>query len=178
LSCSYIKAVSSSHRVYTPILGRSYGPTPLRMSEYACLVVPCIPCLHIAFMSLRRLIAQDLTPNIGLYWYFFIEMFDHFRKFFLLVFQAHLACYAVPVTLKLRSVWTFSRRTCLRSIEQISLPLLSISNRFDPILAFTVLVGILATFKSYPSLGDTALYHSTLALYPELVPREFQHYYS
>jgi phosphatidylinositol glycan class U len=45
---------------------------------------------------------QDLTPNIGLYWYIFIEMFEHFRNFFLLVFQAHLVCYAVPVCLKLQ----------------------------------------------------------------------------
>lgn len=47
---------------------------------------------------------QDLTPNIGLYWYFFIEMFDHFRNFFILVFQAHLLCYSIPICLKLRCV--------------------------------------------------------------------------
>ncbi|KAK9899723.1 PIG-U-domain-containing protein [Cystobasidium minutum MCA 4210] len=89
------------------------------------------------------LVVQDLTPNIGLYWYFFIEMFDHFRNFFLLVFQAHLACYALPITLKLR---------------------------FNPLLAFTVLAGIFSTFKAYPSVGDTAFYHSLLALHPELAP--------
>lgn len=55
-------------------------------------------------MLANSLIVQDLTPNIGLYWYFFIEMFDHFRNFFLLVFQAHLACYALPITMKLRCV--------------------------------------------------------------------------
>ena len=43
---------------------------------------------------------------------------------------------------------------------------------FDPLAAFMVLTGILATFKSYPSLGDTALHHSLLALFPELVPRK------
>ncbi|KRX98504.1 Phosphatidylinositol glycan anchor biosynthesis class U protein [Trichinella pseudospiralis] len=26
---------------------------------------------------------SDLTPNFGLYWYYFVEMFDHFRLFFL-----------------------------------------------------------------------------------------------
>lgn len=31
--------------------------------------------------------APDLTPNIGLFWYFFTEMFEHFRLFFLAVFQ-------------------------------------------------------------------------------------------
>lgn len=29
----------------------------------------------------------DLTPNPGLWWYFFTEMFDHFRLFFLMVFS-------------------------------------------------------------------------------------------
>lgn len=35
----------------------------------------------------RRLSVSDLTPNVGLSWYFFTEMFDHFRKFFTGVFQ-------------------------------------------------------------------------------------------
>ena len=29
---------------------------------------------------------EDLTPNLGLYWYFFAEMFDDFRAFFLCAF--------------------------------------------------------------------------------------------
>jgi phosphatidylinositol glycan class U len=33
-----------------------------------------------------RLLLPDLTPNVGLWWYFFIEMFDSFREFFLGVF--------------------------------------------------------------------------------------------
>ena len=30
--------------------------------------------------------AEDLTPNLGLFWYFFAEMFDEFRAFFLCAF--------------------------------------------------------------------------------------------
>jgi hypothetical protein len=33
-----------------------------------------------------RLLLPDLTPNSGLWWYFFTEMFDHFRPFFLVAF--------------------------------------------------------------------------------------------
>jgi phosphatidylinositol glycan class U len=40
----------------------------------------------------------DLTPNIGLTWYFFIEMFDHFRSFFLGVFALHPLVYVAPLT--------------------------------------------------------------------------------
>ena len=34
-----------------------------------------------------RLTLPDFTPNPGLWWYFFTEMFDHFRAFFLIVFS-------------------------------------------------------------------------------------------
>ncbi len=37
-----------------------------------------------------RLTVSDLTPNVGLWWYFFTEMFDHFRRFFMGVFQVSL----------------------------------------------------------------------------------------
>lgn len=33
-----------------------------------------------------QLLVPDLTPNVGLWWYFFIEIFDSFREFFLGVF--------------------------------------------------------------------------------------------
>ncbi|KAL8935037.1 MAG: hypothetical protein Q9216_005610 [Gyalolechia sp. 2 TL-2023] len=32
-----------------------------------------------------HLLLPDLTPNVGLWWYFFIEMFDSFREFFLVM---------------------------------------------------------------------------------------------
>jgi len=40
-----------------------------------------------AHIDMRRLTLPDLTPNPGLWWYFFTEMFDHFRPFFLMVFS-------------------------------------------------------------------------------------------
>jgi len=36
--------------------------------------------------DIYRLTLPDLTPNCGFWWYFFTEMFDHFRPFFLMVF--------------------------------------------------------------------------------------------
>lgn len=50
------------------------------------------------------LLATDLTPNLGLCWYFFMEIFDHFRDFFLLTFNVHLACYVLPFSIKYRCV--------------------------------------------------------------------------
>ncbi|GAA5916050.1 hypothetical protein JCM8208_006342 [Rhodotorula glutinis] len=89
------------------------------------------------------LTVPDLTPNIGLTWYFFIEMFDHFRAFFLVVFALHPVVYVAP---------------------------LCIFYRDDPLFAATMLVGAVALLKSYPTLGDWALWHALLASYSELLP--------
>ncbi len=45
----------------------------------------------------------DYTPNIGIFWYFFTEMFDHFRALFVWTFQMHvLLLYLLPFTIRLR----------------------------------------------------------------------------
>ncbi|KAK4052690.1 hypothetical protein OIV83_001977 [Microbotryomycetes sp. JL201] len=87
------------------------------------------------------LTVPDLTPTIGLAWYFFIEMFDHFRAFFVGVFQLHVLIHVAPLT------YAFRR---------------------DPLFAIVLLVGVIAIFKSYPSLGDFGLWHGLLATYSEM----------
>jgi len=49
-----------------------------------------------------QLTLSDLTPNIGLWWYFFIEMFDSFRHFFLAVFWLHMSSYVVGLSIRIR----------------------------------------------------------------------------
>lgn len=44
----------------------------------------------------------DLRPNIGLFWYFFTEVFEHFLSFFLAVFQVQIFVYAFPLAYKFR----------------------------------------------------------------------------
>ncbi|GAA5879768.1 hypothetical protein JCM8547_007573 [Rhodosporidiobolus lusitaniae] len=85
----------------------------------------------------------DLTPNIGLSWYFFIEMFDHFRAFFLCVWALHPVVYVAPLTYYYRE---------------------------NPLFAITLLTGATSLLKSYPSLGDYALWHGLLACFSELLP--------
>lgn len=63
-----------------------------------------------------RLTLPDLTPNPGLWWYFFTEMFDHFRPFFLVVFSVSIRTrkplmLAHSCFLSLR--FTFSSMWCL-----------------------------------------------------------------
>lgn len=55
----------------------------------------------------HRINVGDLTPNVGLFWYFFTEMFDHFRTFFLWTFQVNSFIFAIPLGISLRySNWS------------------------------------------------------------------------
>lgn len=86
---------------------------------------------------LIRLNHRDLKPNIGLFWYFFTEMFEHFRTLFLFSFQLNATVlYLVPLTIKL-----YKR----------------------PIFLATILIALTAIFRSYPCVGDIAFY---MALFP------------
>lgn len=85
----------------------------------------------------------DLTPNIGLWWYFFIEIFDSFRSFFIGVFWIHLIGYVGALTLRLPG---------------------------QPLFVIISLTGLIAIFKPYPSASDVALYFGLLPLYQHVMP--------
>ncbi|XP_030831860.1 phosphatidylinositol glycan anchor biosynthesis class U protein [Strongylocentrotus purpuratus] len=82
------------------------------------------------------LAVPNLQPNMGLFWYFFTEMFEHFRTFFLWIFQINVFIYIAPLAIKMRE---------------------------HPLFIMLVQCILIAIFKSYPSVGDTTLY---LALLP------------
>ncbi|KAK6726621.1 hypothetical protein RB195_004756 [Necator americanus] len=81
---------------------------------------------------------DDLTPNVGLVWYFFTQVFEHFRAFYLAVFQINLLVYVVPLLLSLRK---------------------------DAHLHLVISLLLVAVFSSYPTLNDASVY---LALLPTL----------
>ncbi|KAL8599125.1 hypothetical protein ACOMHN_007841 [Nucella lapillus] len=80
----------------------------------------------------------DLTPNVGVFWYFFTEMFEHFRIFFVCVFQINAFIYSIPLAVKL----------CER-----------------PLFQLYIVMFVVSIFKSYPSYADTALCLSLLPLW-------------
>ncbi|KAL4565552.1 hypothetical protein LXL04_029652 [Taraxacum kok-saghyz] len=81
---------------------------------------------------------EDLSPNIGVLWYFFAEVFDFFRNFFLMVFHINILFMVLPLAIRLH------HRPCF--------------------LAF-VYIAISSVLKSYPSVGDSALYLGLLGLF-------------
>ena len=48
------------------------------------------------------LAVPELTPNMGLFWYFFTEMFEHFRVFFVCTFQINCFVYVYPLASRLK----------------------------------------------------------------------------
>lgn len=90
-----------------------------------------------------QLTLTDLTPNVGLWWYFFIEMFDSFRSFFIAVFWLHLSSYVGAMCIRIRR---------------------------QPLVVLTLMLGIFAIFKPYPSISDTALFLGMVPLYRHVFP--------
>lgn len=93
-----------------------------------------------------HLLLPDLTPNVGLWWYFFIEMFDSFREFFLGVFWLHMSAYVGGLTFRLRK---------------------------QPLFVIVALLGIFAVFMPYPSIAETGLFLSLVPLYLHVFPRKY-----
>ena len=48
------------------------------------------------------LLIDDFAPNIGLFWYYFLEAFAIYRKFYLCAFHIHTFCYVIPLAIRLR----------------------------------------------------------------------------
>ncbi|PVZ96961.1 hypothetical protein BB558_007105, partial [Smittium angustum] len=84
----------------------------------------------------------DLHPNIGVYWYFFMEMFKEFEIFFLAVFHLNTMVFIAPITYKFRD---------------------------DPLFATSFIMGIMASLKAYPSWGDLGLALTYLIMNEELL---------
>ncbi|KAJ3310799.1 hypothetical protein HDV04_004664 [Boothiomyces sp. JEL0838] len=84
----------------------------------------------------------DLRPTVGLFWYFFQEVFEQFRIFFYSVFHVNSFIFTIPILIK------FSHK---------------------PILASGLIVGFISMFKSYPSITDIPLYTSLLLVNSELL---------
>jgi phosphatidylinositol glycan class U len=90
-----------------------------------------------------QLTLSDLSPNVGLWWYFFIEMFDSFRSFFLGVFWLHLSSYVGGLSIRIRT---------------------------QPLAVLALLLGIFSIFKPYPSVADMSLFLGVLPLYRHVFP--------
>lgn len=106
-----------------------------------CLLLAYIPSQSWEYLDSQFgtiLLLKDLTrPNIGLWWYFFIEQFEFFRPFFLGGFQMVVISFIAPLTLR------FSNQ---------------------PLFIICSITGICAILKPYPEASDFGFYLTLLVL--------------
>ncbi|KAI9468453.1 MAG: PIG-U-domain-containing protein [Benjaminiella poitrasii] len=134
--------------MWAPVLLMLIGKPSLVASFIGCLTALWVVSrLYVGSWDFMRatygtiLFVSDLTPNIGMFWYFFIEIFDQFRSFFMIVFQFHTFIFTAPICIRLRK---------------------------QPLFALTVLCGIMTIVKSYPSAGDAAFYLALISMHDNL----------
>lgn len=131
---SLLKYMGQNLIVFSGLVGCVFGIN-LWLEDYNTRFVECT-----YFFILK---VPDLVPNLGVFWYFFTEMFDHFRLFFTYVFQFNVLLYAIPISIRLRH---------------------------EPILSILIQLGLISTLKSYPSIGDTGLFLSMVPMVAYLFP--------
>ncbi|CAM9574960.1 unnamed protein product, partial [Discosporangium mesarthrocarpum] len=91
-----------------------------------------------------QLMCEDLTPNVGLYWYFFTEIFPRFRLFFRVLFLSHPYVYVLPATIRL--------------------------GMFPDVLAH-LLLAVFGIFQTYPTFGDLMLSACLFMCHPNTTSR-------
>ena len=85
---------------------------------------------------------RDLSPNVGIFWYFFTEVFGRFRSYFLFIFHVHPFLYVVPLSLRL---WS------------------------KPGMLMGICVAIFALYRAYPSLSYISLPVALLTMHPNII---------
>lgn len=110
-------------------------------SIIVCLLLAYIPAQSWDYLDSQfgaNLLLKDLTrPNIGLWWYFFIEQFEFFRPFFLGGFQMVVVSFIAPLTLRFSD---------------------------QPLFVICCITGICATLKPYPEASDFGFYLTLLVV--------------
>jgi phosphatidylinositol glycan class U len=125
------------------ILTMVFGSILAMLFGLSRLFLPSWNFVPAVFMT--PLTLPDLTPNPGLWWYFFIEMFDAFREFFLGVFWLHMLSYSVPFALRFRR---------------------------QPLAGVLLMIGVIAVFQPYANAGDVGAWLSALCLLGHVFERK------
>ncbi|EFP10816.1 hypothetical protein CRE_07905 [Caenorhabditis remanei] len=119
---------------FNPITIVSTGILSLTIFQNFCFAAIFLLFVTVFFCSLKF---SSIQPNVGLYWYFFVQIFEHFRSFYTNSFVILYFFMPFPITCMIRK---------------------------DPILHFTI-IGLLASiFFPYPTLNQVSLIFAILPL--------------
>lgn len=86
---------------------------------------------------------KKITPNLGLWWYFFTEIFEFFNDFYLSIFNLYSFIYVMPISMR------------------FIVP----NNKLNLLFAIWLIIGIINFTKAYPVLADYSLFYSTIFLF-------------
>ncbi|GMT28422.1 hypothetical protein PFISCL1PPCAC_19719 [Pristionchus fissidentatus] len=151
---SFVLAISTQFSLYpivllAPLLNQMAGRRVLALTVFV-VTLSALSLLnftlggnsweYVNHTYLFNLMVLDLTPNVGIFWYFFTEIFTHFFDFFLILFQLNVVVYILPLALTLRNA---------------------------PFLNLLVSFALIAVFVPYPSLSDGTVFFSLLPLVEE-----------
>jgi phosphatidylinositol glycan class U len=139
-----ITATTSTPLAFTLSLLAPFFATTALLLALSRLILPSFTFLHSLYLTPLSL--PDLTPNPGLWWYFFTEMFDAFRSFFLGVFWLHMLAYSVPFTMRLRA---------------------------QPLAAVIAMLGVLAIFQPYANVGEVGAWLASTCLMGHVFSSKF-----
>ncbi|GME73165.1 unnamed protein product [Ambrosiozyma monospora] len=81
---------------------------------------------------------KKITPNLGIWWYFFTEIFEFFNNFYLMVFNLYSFIFIIPLTIKFADDTTFTIWMC---------------------------IGFIIFSKQYPVIADITLFYSLLIIF-------------
>jgi len=86
---------------------------------------------------------KKITPNLGLWWYFFTEIFEFFNDFYLSLFNLYSFIYVLPISMR------------------FIIP----NNNLNSLFAIWIIIGIINLTKAYPVLTDYSLFYSSMFIF-------------
>ncbi|VEU24184.1 DEKNAAC105308 [Brettanomyces naardenensis] len=91
---------------------------------------------------------KKITPNLGLWWYFFTEIFEFFSAFYTAIFNLYSFIFIVPMTMRFIGPST--------------------STTADALFAIWCEIGFVNFSRAYPTITDLNLYFSLSMLFKPL----------
>lgn len=97
--------------------------------------------INLCYSTILRF--KKITPNSGLWWYFFTEIFEFFNDFYLAVFNIYGLIFVLPLSIRF-----------IKSYEKMNL-----------LFVLWICVGLINFAKSYPIFADYTLFYSSIFLF-------------
>ncbi|RLN85276.1 hypothetical protein BBJ28_00002756 [Nothophytophthora sp. Chile5] len=111
---------------------------------------------------------SDLTPNVGIFWYFFMEVFDRFIPYFLFVMHLHPCIYVVPIYLRMAMGIVGAFCGYLHVVFVSLPPSIAIENRFAYVLGLgvaTCMLPVMWFLWLFPASGNANFFYNQTLVY-------------